>query len=55
MSAYMIAQVRVNDPDQYKKYLAGFAPNFERHGGQLLVTSSFETEMIEGNGPFRAR
>ena len=28
-------------------YTAGFLPNFERFGGQLLVSSKFETEVIE--------
>ncbi len=48
MSAYMIAQIRIDDPERYKAYLAGFMPVFERHGGELLVTSSNEAEVIEG-------
>ena len=48
MSAYMVAQVQIDDPDEYQKYLAGFLPIFERYGGKLLVTTKFETEVIEG-------
>lgn len=48
MSAYMVAQIKVDDPEEYKNYLAGFLPIFEKHGGELLVTSSFQTEVIEG-------
>jgi len=48
MSAYMVAQIQINDPEEYKKYLAGFLPIFERYGGELLATSNCETEVIEG-------
>lgn len=44
----MIAQIDVTDPEEYAKYLAGFLPIFERYGGQLLVTSRCETEVLEG-------
>jgi len=49
MSAYVIAQIRIDDPDRYQSYLAGFMPIFERHGGELLVTSSSPVEVIEGS------
>lgn len=48
MSAYFIAQIHVHDPQEYQAYLAGFMPIFERHGGQLLVTSSKEPQVVEG-------
>lgn len=48
MPAYFIAQIDVHDPEEYRHYLAGFFPIFERHGGELLVASSKETEVIEG-------
>ena len=48
MSAYMIAQIDVHDPEEYQKYLAGFFPIFEKYGGELLATSKGETEVIEG-------
>jgi uncharacterized protein (DUF1330 family) len=37
MSAYVLAQIQIDDPDEYQNYLAGFMPIFERHGGELLV------------------
>jgi uncharacterized protein (DUF1330 family) len=49
MSAYFIAQINVTDPERYQGYLAGFMPIFERHGGELLVTSKNEVELIEGD------
>ncbi|MEM7170944.1 MAG: DUF1330 domain-containing protein [Pseudomonadota bacterium] len=48
MSAFMIAQIRINDPDAYQGYLAGFMPIFERHGGELMATSRGATEVLEG-------
>ena len=44
MSAYMVAQIDIHDPDGYQAYLAGFMPIFERYGGELLATSKGETE-----------
>ncbi|MFP6731217.1 MAG: DUF1330 domain-containing protein [Alphaproteobacteria bacterium] len=52
MSAYMIAQIQIDDPDEYQKYLAGFLPIFERYDGKLLVTTKSETEVIEGEWSF---
>ena len=51
MSAYFIAQIRINDPEIYASYLAGFMPIFERYGGELLVTTSQTPEVVEGNWP----
>jgi len=48
MSAYVVAQIRIDDPEEYKKYLAGFFPILERHGGEVLAGSSNETKVIEG-------
>lgn len=48
MTAYMVAQIRVDDPAAYKIYLAGFLPIFERYDGEILVTSSVDTEVVEG-------
>ena len=48
MSAYMLAQIQVSDPEEFKKYLGGFMPIFERHGGELLATSKNQTVVVEG-------
>ena len=47
MSAYVIAQIEVFDPETYKNYLAGFMPVFERHGGRIVGRSP-EAEVVEG-------
>jgi uncharacterized protein (DUF1330 family) len=52
MSAYMIAQIEITDPDEYQNYLAGFMPVFQRYGGELLATSKNETVVIEGEWAF---
>ncbi|WP_170478820.1 DUF1330 domain-containing protein [Ruegeria arenilitoris] len=48
MTAYFIAQISIHDPDGYQKYLEGFMPIFDRHGGRLLTVSSRPVEVIEG-------
>ncbi len=48
MSAYLVGQLRINDPEEYKNYLAGFMPSFERHGGEMLATSKNQTLVLEG-------
>ena len=52
MAAYVIGQLLIEDPEAYQEYLAGFMPIFERHGGELLATSSHSTEVLEGQWGF---
>ncbi len=49
MSAYVVAQIQINNPDEYQKYLAGFMPVFKRHGGELLATPKNQTIVVEGD------
>lgn len=35
--AYLIANVRVDDPDAYQNYVANNGPLFRRHGARILV------------------
>ncbi|MEX0344426.1 MAG: DUF1330 domain-containing protein [Rhizobiaceae bacterium] len=49
MSAYVIGQLKINDPAAYQAYLDGFMPSFKRHGGELLATSKQETHVLEGD------
>lgn len=49
MSAYVIGQLRIDNPDDYQEYLDGFLPCLERHGGELLATSKEETILLEGD------
>ena len=48
MSAYVLAEIQIDDAVEYAKYLAGFMPIFERHGCELLATSKNHTQVIEG-------
>ena len=49
MSAYVVAQIQIDDTDEYQLYLDGFLPSFQRHGGQILATSRNVTEVMEGD------
>ncbi|MEL6931241.1 MAG: DUF1330 domain-containing protein [Cyanobacteria bacterium J06600_6] len=49
MSAYVVAQIQINNPDEYQNYLAGFMPIFQRHGGELLATPKNQTIIVEGD------
>lgn len=49
MSAYMIAQIAIDDAEEYGNYLAGFMPIFQRYGGELLATSKCDTRVLEGD------
>ena len=48
MTAYVVAQIQIDDRAEYQFYLDGFLPSFQRHGGELLATSGNTTEVIEG-------
>lgn len=48
MTASVIGQIEIHDPDAYQAYLDGFMPSFERHGKELLATSYMTTELLEG-------
>ncbi len=37
MSAYLLVDTRIHDPDTYDQYKAAVVPLIERHGGQYLV------------------
>ncbi len=45
---YVIADVRIDDPDEYKKYMSGAKPIVERFGGEFLVRGG-EFQVIEGD------
>jgi len=52
MTAYVIGQLEIFDDVRYGSYLAGFMPIFQRHGGELLSTTSGETTVVEGEWGF---
>ena len=55
MSTYVLAQIQIDDADEYTKYLAGFMPIFERHGGELPATSKNLTHVIEDEWAYPGR
>ena len=54
MTAFVVAQIQIEDREEYQKYLDGFLPSFLRHGGELLATSGSKTEVIEGEWAYPA-
>lgn len=53
MSVYLIATVRVDDPETYKKYTAKTPALIEKHGGRFLVRGG-PVDAVEGE-PFNDR
>lgn len=47
MAAFVIAQIRIDEPEGYKEYLEGFIPIFESYGGRILATAR-DTDVVEG-------
>lgn len=48
MSAYLIADIAITDPDGYKEYVAGAGATVEQYGGRYLVRGG-ETNTLEGS------
>lgn len=46
---YWIARMTVNDPTEYKKYLAAAAEPFKRHGAKFIVRGG-RSQAVEGPG-----
>ena len=51
MTVYIINNMTVHDPDEYKTYVKGFMPVFERFGGKVLAVQNAPLP-IEGVWPF---
>ena len=47
MSVYLLAQLQIEDQQEYQKYLDGFFPIFEKYNGEFLASDP-DTEVIEG-------
>jgi uncharacterized protein (DUF1330 family) len=47
MKAYFLAQITINDPPEYEKYLEGFDIIFEKYNGKVLAVDD-NTEVLEG-------
>jgi len=50
MTAYVIAQMRVNDVDMYYEYASKIAPTVQGFGGKLLTAN--DAEVREGSLPY---
>ncbi len=50
MPAYAIAQVTINDPEEFAKYLAGFFDASAPYGCRVLAATD-DLEVVEGNWP----
>ncbi len=48
MTAYIIVQVEVTDPDTFEAYRAQVPPTLEAHGGEYLVRGGVQ-EVLEGD------
>jgi uncharacterized protein (DUF1330 family) len=48
MSAYVVVQVTVTEPEKYDEYKTQVAPTIEAHGGRYLVRGG-ATETLEGD------
>ena len=47
MSVYYIAQIKIEDSNEYQNYLNGFFPIFEKYNGEFLASNP-DTEVVEG-------
>jgi len=47
MAAYVIANIRITDPDRFPEYSSQVLPTVERHGGRYLARGG-EVEVLEG-------
>jgi uncharacterized protein (DUF1330 family) len=48
MSAYIVVEVEVHDPDRYEDYKAMVPPSLEAYGGRFLVRGG-KVETLEGD------
>ncbi len=48
MSAYIVVQVSVNDPDRYEDYKTMVPPTLQKYGGKFLVRGG-TVENLEGS------
>lgn len=51
MSVYVIAQVDIHDPEEYRKYISGFLKTFGQFKGEVLAVEDAPT-VLEGSWPY---
>lgn len=47
MSAYLIANYKITNPEEYKFYVPAVMPTLEAYGVEVLV-ADYDTEVVEG-------
>ena len=50
IKVYMIVNLKINDPDEYKIYEKGFFPFLKKHNGSF-ITFDDSPECLEGENP----
>jgi uncharacterized protein (DUF1330 family) len=50
MTAYVIVQIEVTDPERYKDYVGGVLETIEAHGGRFLARGG-DLTVLEGTWP----
>jgi uncharacterized protein (DUF1330 family) len=48
MNAYFIAQIKIHNPEGYKKYLEGFDEIFEKYKGEVIIADD-DPIVLEGS------
>lgn len=48
MPGYIIAQIRVHDPEEYRKYISGFMDTFTPFDGKILIATD-DVHLLEGD------
>jgi len=51
MSYYIVANIKIEDTEEYAKYQEGFLEVFEQYKGEVLVVSD-EPQIVEGDWPY---
>lgn len=51
MTVYVIAQIAIEDRDQYGRYEAGFTDAFVKYGGRIVSVDD-NAEVVEGSWPY---
>ena len=54
MSAYVLAEIEITNPEGYKEYTATVPATLAKYGGRFLVRGG-AVEMLEGEWPNRRR
>ena len=52
MKGYLIAQINVNNLENYQEYLKNVTPIAKKYGGEYIVRAG-KFEIMEGNWPYK--